>query len=174
MKSILILSSVLMTFAGGELVAQDLHSLQQGVRIRIQPNEGHSMVGSFLGVRNDSLRLLREGADSSFRSYPLAGIRNVDVSRGQSRVRGGVASGIYGLVIGGVVGAVLGALSYSKPSEVTGSRGELFGGCFVLCSRGSQAAAAGVLVGVSGMLVGSIYGVVQSRENWEKVPLTAH
>ena len=163
MKSILILSSVLMTFAGGELVAQDLHSLQQGVRIRIQPNEGHSMVGSFLGVRDDSLRLSREGADSSFRSYPLAGIRGVDVSRGRRRGGDALVYSVRGFVAGAAVG-VLSAFLVNPCPPWCGSGP----------SGSNLAAIAGLEFGGFGILVGSIYGAAHSREIWETVPVSFH
>lgn len=143
--------------------AQDLASLQQGVRIRVHPTAGDSKTGTYLGVTNDSLRFLNEKSRSTTAGIPMEQVKAVQVSNGRSRSRGLLKGAIIGTAIGFFGGGILGGATYSE------SDGD--GWCIIACSRGETALLTGALLGTGGLFVGSIYGAMQGSETWKPVPL---
>jgi len=141
--------------------AQDLESLQQGVRIRVEPTDGGKKTGTYLGVTTDTLRLLSEKSQSAAAAIPMEAVKSIHVSSGRSRSRGLLRGALAGTAIGFFGGAILGAATYSENDETW---------CFFACSRGGTAVLAGALLGTGGLFVGSIYGAMQGSETWRPVP----
>ena len=141
--------------------AQNLASLQEGVRIRVQPVVGHRETGNYLGVTGDSLRVFTPLSATVPLAVPMNKVKSLEVSRGQSHGRGLLKGALLGTAIGVVGGAILGAATYSHDD------------CdFLVCSKGSAAAFAGVGFGALGLLAGSVYGGIRGSEVWKPVPLT--
>lgn len=145
--------------------AQDLASLQQGVRIRVHPASGDSKTGTYLGVTSDSLRFLNEKSQSASAGIPMDQVKTVQVSSGRSRGRGLLKGALFGTAIGVASGAILGAATYSDQENQGGW------GCFIICSRGEAAAFVGAVFGTGGLVVGSVYGAIRGSETWKPVPL---
>lgn len=152
----------IMTVFALPAAAQDLESLQQGVRIRVEPVAGDRETGTYLGVDNDSLRFFREKTQSAASAFPVDQVKSLQVSSGRSRSRGLLKGALVGTAIGVLSGAILGAATYSDSGEIW---------CIVACSRSETAALAGVLLGTGGLVVGSVYGAMRGSEVWKPVPL---
>ena len=142
--------------------AQDLASLQQGVRIKVQPAAGEIRTGTYLSLTSDTLRFLNEKSQSATAAIPMQQVKSVQVSSGRSRSRGLLKGALIGTAIGFVGGAILGGATYSDSDETW---------CLFACSRGENAMLAGALLGTGGLFVGSIYGVMAGSETWKPVPL---
>src|SRR5688572_23893614 len=155
----LCLMTVCFAFQGG---AQDLASLRQGVRIRVQPTAGDSRTGTYIRVSSDSLHYMNESSKSVSAVIPMDQVKSVQVSAGRGRAHGLVRGGLIGGAIGLVGGAILGAATYSDSGD---------GWCFFACSRGEAALFFGTFLGGGGALVGSLYGGIKGSERWRAVPL---
>lgn len=142
--------------------AQDLASLRQGVRIRVQPTVGDSRTGTYMGVSSDSLHYMNESSKSVSAVIPMDQVKSVQVSDGPGRGRGLLRGALIGSAIGLVGGALLGAATYSDSGDTW---------CIFACSRGETAVLAGALLGTGGLILGSIYGGIQGSETWRPVPL---
>jgi len=142
--------------------AQDLASLQRGVRIRVQPTVGDSRTGTYIGVRSDSLYYMNESSTSVSAVIPVDQVKSVQVSAGRGRGRGLLRGALIGSAIGLVGGAILGAATYSDSGDTW---------CIFACSRGETAVLAGAILGTGGVILGSIYGGIQGSETWRAVPL---
>lgn len=145
--------------------AQNLASLQQGVRIRVQPIVGVRETGTYLGVTGDSLRFFSEKTKESGSAISIEQIGSVQMSDGRSHARGFLKGALFGTAIGFLSGALIGGATYRDSDS--GSDGL----CFVGCSRGETAILGGLLIGTGGLVVGSIYGGVRGSETWRGVPL---
>ncbi|HYN83370.1 MAG TPA: hypothetical protein VES88_17965 [Gemmatimonadaceae bacterium] len=155
----LCLMTVCLAFPAG---AQDLASLQHGVRIRVQPTVGDSRTGTYIGVSRDSLHYMNESSKSVSAVIPMDQVKSVQVSAGRGRGRGLLRGALIGSAIGLVGGAILGAATYSDSGD---------GWCIIACSRGETALFFGALLGTGGAIAGSIYGGIQGLETWRPVPL---
>ena len=142
--------------------AQNLASLQQGVRIRVQPTAGDSRTGAYVGVSSDSLRYMHGGSQSVTAVIPMDQVKSVQVSNGRGRGRGLLRGALIGSAIGLVGGTILGAATYSDSGN---------GWCIIACSRGETALLFGALLGTGGAIAGSIYGGIQGWESWTPIPL---
>ncbi len=142
--------------AGG----QDIASLQHGARIRVTPINGNATVGSLSGIDSDSLRFMPTNSPSRQTSLGLAQVKRVQVSRGRDRARGALTGAAKGFGIGFIAGGLLGAIIDN------GSPGDFF-----YMSQVEQAALVGAVVGVAGVVPGSVYGAVKGSDRWEQVPL---
>src|SRR5687768_10103787 len=153
------LITVCLAFPAG---AQDLASLQHGLRIRVQPTVGDSRTGTYVGVSSDSLRYMHESSQSVTAVIPMDQVKSVQVSNGRGRGRGLLRGALIGSAVGLVGGAILGAATYSDSGDTW---------CLFACSRGETAVLAGALLGTGGVILGSIYGGIQGSETWRAVPL---
>ena len=158
---VLSLMTVCLAFPTG---AQDLASLQRGVRIRVQPNVGDSRTGTYVGVSSDSLHYMNESSKSVSAVIPMDQVKSVQVSAGRGRGQGLLRGALIGSAIGLAGGAILGAATYND-SDSGG------GWCLFACSRGENALFFGAFLGMGGALVGSVYGGIQGSETWRAVPL---
>jgi len=156
---VLSLMTVCLAFPTG---AQDLASLQRGVRIRVQPNVGDSRTGTYVGVSSDSLHYMNESSKSVSAVIPMDQVKSVQVSAGRGRGQGLLRGALIGGALGLVGGAILGAATYSDSGD---------GWCFFACSRGETALLFGTLLGGGGAIGGSIYGGIKGSERWRAVPL---
>lgn len=95
--------------------SQDLSSLRQGVRIRVQAQKGRETVGNFVAIDGDSLRFAP--AHKAVRGVPVAAIKEIDVSHGRSHGRGLLMGAAIGSGVGLVGGALLGVASGSEVWE---------------------------------------------------------
>ena len=145
--------------------AQDIATLQQGVRIRVHPSSGDSKTGTYLGVTSDSLRFLNEKPRSATAGIPMDQVKTVQVSSGRSHGRGLLKGALFGAAIGVASGAIVGAATYSHDDSY-GSWG-----CFIICRRSEAAAFVGAVFGTGGLVVGSVYGAMRGSETWKPVPL---
>lgn len=153
----LCLMTVCLAFPAG---AQDLASLQHGVRIRVQPTVGDSRTGTYVGVSSDSLHYLNESSRSVSAVIPMDQVKSVEVSAGRGRGRGLLRGALIGSAIGLVGGAILGAATYSDDTW-----------CIIACSRRENALFFGAMLGTGGAIAGSVYGGIQGWEAWRRVPL---
>lgn len=138
---------------------QDVASLQHGARIRVTPVRGSATVGALSAIDSDSLKFMTADAPSRQTSLGLAQVKNVQVSRGRDRGRGALAGAAKGFGLGFVAGALLGAILDN------GSPGD-----FLYMTQVEQAALIGAIVGVVGIVPGSVYGAVKGSDRWESVP----
>jgi len=147
--------------------SQDMSSLRQGVRIRIQEENGEKTVGNFLVMHGDSLRFAP--GHQQERDLPISAVRNIDVSKGRSHGRGLLKGALIGAAAGIAGGALLGAAAYKDTSDPTI-------GCedMLVCSRGVSAAVGAVFYGAVGVVLGSAYGAVKGSEVWAPAFTKSH
>ena len=133
-----------------------------GSRVRIASPlfGGAKQIGTVVSVSRDTL-ILRQGIAAVDRSIATSDIAAVDVSKGMhSRKAKGA---LWGMLIGAGAGAVIGYATYKDPPpcDIDFCWNVNFGPA----SKESNAAFAGVLVGLLGSLVGTIVGAHET-EGW--------
>ena len=145
--------------AGAQTRSDDQSILASGTKVRFELAEGGRREARVISLRRDTLRAIPRGGSEM--AYPLASMRKLEAVNGRRRpILKGV---LIGTGIGVVVGGVAGAASY-KPCDSTESLG-----CILASqSRGEEAAAGAVVVGVAGLLLGGIVGLIP-RDRWERV-----
>jgi hypothetical protein len=168
MKRTAILLAIALVAAAPPLAAQDAATPTPGTRVRLylQPTKGGShssskRVGTLVRWNADTVVLSTSGAAAET-PVPRAAIDRMDVSRGRTRLRGGLKGAAIGGVIGIATGAILGAVTYEENDCVQI--------CVVEDSRGGDTALGGVVGGILGIPIGGIVGALNAGERWERVP----
>ena len=153
------LAIMLPTITGAQSRRDGESILAAGTKVRFELGEGGRREARVISLRGDTLHARQSGGGQT--AYPVASIRKLEAVRGRHRpILKGV---LIGTGIGVVVGGVAGAASY-KPCDTTESLG-----CILASqSRGEEAAAGAVVVGVAGLLIGGIVGLIP-RDRWERV-----
>lgn len=111
--------------------------------------------GSLIEFTADSVVL---GDDPDARlALPLTSVTKLEVSRGRKSLGAGKGA-LWGSLIGVATGAALGAVAYSEPNDFVHNRGD-------------AALLGAVVLGVPGLVVGTIAGAISKTDRWEEVPL---
>lgn len=170
MKPLMLLSFAI-CLSSTAVSAQRTNELQKGVRIRVTRIQGGRVVGTYLGLENDSVAFQEKGIQSLTRSLATTDLSKIEVSNGRNRALGALIKGAIGFGVGAAAGAVLGAISYSDQADTCPAGGGLDcgWGCFFVCSRGQAAGLVGALGGAAGLLVGGFYGLATGHESWTTV-----
>ena len=146
-------------FAAGLAEAQDIASIQQGMRIRVTPVLGKTHTGGFLRASGDTLLYFLPGAPGVAHSLSIQSLRRLQVSTGRSRSKGALIYGLLGTALGTGGGAVVGAVTHKDDT------------CLLCDSRSFTAFAYGVLGGAAGLVGGTAYGIARGREKWRTLSL---
>ena len=154
----MIVALALVFTASTTAFAQQTAALMQGIRIEVTPIRGKTGTGTFRSITADTLKFVRDDATASRAALPLAQVRSVRVSTGQSHSRGFLKGALFGTGIGIATGGLIGGISYSRPD-------------FFVRSRTESAAFGGFMLGVAGLAIGSIYGALAGSEGWKRVDL---
>ncbi len=153
--------------------AQRVNQIQTGVRVRVTRTEGRPLIGSFIGVEGDSVRVMPEGASQAVRATAEREMTKIEVSGGRSRAKGALIKGLIGLGIGAVSGAILGAATYSdnNATSCTPNFGCGPEWCIFICSKSQAAGLVGVLGGSAGLVLGAVAGIATGQEQWDTATL---
>ena len=156
--------SVLALIGSGVLVAQSPDAVPLGARMRVTTTAADSIhVGKLTSL--DSVAVVLEGkalrhpglpTEWTSLTIPLASVRRLEVSRGQTRrARRTIAGGVIGLVAGSFIGGVI----MAKATECN-------------CEESGIGVLLGVPVGAAvGLLAGGGIGYAMAPHRWESIPI---
>ena len=130
-----------------------------GTRVRVTVPGQARRVGTVVALTGDTLVARWERGEP--RGVPLSQLSRLEVSRGLHE-RPWRGAGI-GLALGATVGVVIGAATYE------GCEGRA--NCMELGGPGTNAVAAGLVIGTGGAVVGGLLGAVRRTEKWQTVGL---
>ena len=116
-------------------------------------------IGTLASQYGDTVTVRTEGEDI-ITALPLTAVREIGVSKGQSRRKGFVRGAIAGILVGGIVGRV----STPNPEPYSGGTRDV-------SNRQNKAMIAGAAIGLG---VGGLAGLAFPMEGWRKIPLPAH
>jgi hypothetical protein len=141
--------------AGAQSSGESATPLVRGTKVRVELRDGSMYEGRVVTFEHDTL--VTEHDPPSELTTPLRQIARLERANGRHRP---IAQGaIVGALTGGALGAILGARSFSDDGDD-----------LVIGSRGAAAALGGVLLGVPGLVIGTVVGLIP-RDRWERVPL---
>jgi hypothetical protein len=147
----------------GSATAQDASpagaasAVAPGARVRVTSPGGEPRVGTLVALTPDTLVARWAAGDSG--AVALAQVTGLEVSRGL-RARPWQGAG-YGLLTGAGIGGVIGLVSYRG----CGGRDN----CIESGNAGTNAAAAALVIGAAGALVGGVVGALSRSEAWQPV-----
>ncbi len=111
-------------------------------------------------LRSDTLTLSRVSPSGEPLVLPLSGISSLKVARARSKGEGAMRGGGIGFIIGSAGGALIGFASRDDPQD---------GWEPLSMTAGEKAFAGALLLGTSGLVVGSIIGLSSPGEKWVRV-----
>lgn len=133
-------------------------SIPQGARVRVIANDARGIL-RFEGQRADTLVLRHSETDAAL-VLPLSTVQRLSVSGGRRSAGAGALRGLgIGLGIGVAGGAIVGALSPVNEDA------------FIEVSRGESVAFGAILFGGLGAALGTLAGLSNPGEKWERVDL---
>lgn len=144
---------------GGEVAAaQRFPELQPGTRVRIRAASvaDKQLTGKITSRTSDAFVVAGERGEGF--TVPFAALSEVSVSRGVSHARGALTGAMWGGGLGLGVGLVFAAVPNSERESQS------------FYTLGPPSAAQGVVIGTaSGLVIGSLLGALEGREEWERL-----
>jgi len=138
-------------------------SLAPGARVRITAPDQRlkNEVGGVEAVQGDSLVFVAKG---SRQAIALTDVTRIEISAGRRKQL--LKHMGIGLAAGAVTGGVIGAVTYEECVP------EGFLDCLLASdNRGEEAVLGGAMLGVVGLVAGTVAGLIRRPERWESVEL---
>jgi hypothetical protein len=142
-------------------------ALTVGTRLRVTGpyDEGFqaSIVGTFIGVRSDTLLLGQDQGSFEPRAIPINSITKLEESRGGrgNGLKGAAGGSLLGVIVGGALGTAL-VVSAARGSPVA----------LLFIGGGAAIVVGAIAFGLIGGAAGAAVGSQEKSERWRKVPVS--